>query len=63
MKVAGFVIIMVILAAGFTLDDLTGIGEILDPVEFALMMLVGAGYPAMTGMYNPRSSAKFGSTK
>lgn len=43
-KIAGFVAVMIILTAVFVADDLTGVGEVLDVIEFPIMMLTGAGF-------------------
>ena len=45
LKVLGFIVIVAFLAILFTVDDVTGVGQLLDPLEFALMSLVGLGYP------------------
>ncbi len=37
----GISILGVILGIIFTVDDITGIGEIIDPLEFAFVMIVG----------------------
>ena len=41
MMLAIFCVTVIILAVIFTADDVTGIGEVLDPLEYIFMGIVG----------------------
>ena len=49
LKVTIFIVIIVFYAIFFTADDITGIGEALDPIEFMLALLIGAGFAGKVG--------------
>jgi hypothetical protein len=51
LKVIIFIAIMIFYAIFFTADDITGIGEVLDPIEFLLAILIGAGYTGKVGFW------------
>lgn len=57
LKIVGFMAILITLALIFTFDDVTGIGEVLDPLEFITTGLVGFGYPIITGLVNAKKAS------
>jgi hypothetical protein len=57
-KVLIFIGVLVFLGVFFTADDLTGLGEILDPIEFILTLIIGAGFGGKIGFWKKTESTK-----
>lgn len=58
LKVVVFIGIMAFFAIFFTADDLTIIGEFLDPVEYIIAMLIGAGFVGKVGFWKTLTDTK-----